>query len=383
MNYNHPRKGGSAVTVRVACAIVFLAFTYLWLRYFQADVMAVAQHVLSGGKTHFNYTIGPLLITALLMLVQVFVDRLIRLRTTAHALTYVPSMLLLSLGSTVNVDAGRVYSWQGWWWGVPLVLVVWAVCVWAFRQIQPLKSQQSVGLFSRPMWHNLLLMALMMLMVAAVSNTDAVFHYRAHAEASLLRGDFDEALRTGERSHESDPSLTMLRVYALSRRGQLGEHLFNYPVSGTSDDLLPGSGQGQLLLYPADSIYRHLGARPVGTMSAIRFMDVLEQSGKATRAVADYRLCALLVDRRLDDFVSQLLRYYPLNDSLPRHYREALVLYAHQRSQPVVVYRDNVIETDYDDMQQLERTYADATERKGKVMEKYAGCYWYYYKYRQ
>ena len=50
--------------MRVMCAILFLCFSFLYLYEYQADVLAVAQHVLSDGQTHYNRTIGAVLITA-------------------------------------------------------------------------------------------------------------------------------------------------------------------------------------------------------------------------------------------------------------------------------------------------------------------------------
>jgi len=376
MNFNHPNKGGSAMLVRSVCAIAFLLFTFLWLYWFQADVLAVAQHVLSGGRTTYNRLTGALIITAVLMVLQLLVVQIAPLRRSLHWLTYLPSFLLLAVISDITVDCR--FPLASRWWLLLLLLAVWGVVTWVFSRLEPL-AKSAVNI--RRLWHNLLGLACMMLAVALLANTDIVFHFRAHAETSLKSGDVDEALRVGEESGETDGSLTMLRAYALSLKGQLGERLFRYPIVGTSDNLLPMSGESQLLMYPADSLYRHLGARPVGQMTALRYFELLENKGKATKAVADYRLCAMLIDRKLDDFASSVTRYYQLNDSLPRHYREALVLYRHQRSHPVVVYHDAVTDTDYNDLQELESQYANFTERKGKVLEKYEGSYWYYYEY--
>jgi hypothetical protein len=53
------------------------------------------------------------------------------------------------------------------------------------------------------------------------------------------------------------------------------------------------------------------------------------------------------------------------------------------RTRPRVVYHNAVMDEDYDNFQELERDYKDATERKGKVEEKYRKTYWYYYKYEK
>jgi hypothetical protein len=177
----------------------------------------------------------------------------------------------------------------------------------------------------------------------------------------------------------------MLRAYALSLDGQLGDRLFQYAVAGRGADLVPSTAdsRSRLLRYPQDSLYRHLGAIPRSGQSTARYLQALERSGQATAAVRDYVLCSLLVDRDLDGFVGAITRYYDVADSLPlpRHYREALTLYRHLRSQPRLVYRHAVTEEDYRNLQELEAKFSDPRERKIRVLEKYFGSYFYYYEY--
>ena len=51
--------------MKIACAILFLIFTFCFLYYYQADILTVEQHVLSHGQTHYDRTIGAVLITLL------------------------------------------------------------------------------------------------------------------------------------------------------------------------------------------------------------------------------------------------------------------------------------------------------------------------------
>lgn len=380
MNFNHPDKGGSTIVVKTMCAIVFIAFSILWLYAFQSDVLAVAQHVLSEGHTRYDRLVGALLITAVLYMLQLLAYYFTRLRKMFHALTYLPSMLVLALISDINSDIDRHFSLGAWWWVVPVVLLFWVALVIVARQIQTYERGAG-NFFSRRMWVNMLVMATMIVCVAAVGNTNAVFHFRAHAEVKLRDGLYEEALAVGNRSQESDASLMMLRIYALSRSGRLGEHLFNYPIVGGSDAMLPFGNPSRTVLFPADSIFRYLGAIPKGQMTTRSYLSLLENKGKASPAVGDYMLAACLIDGDLDTFVRLLPKYYELDGKLPRHYREALTLYTHQRATPAVTWHDNVMEEDYADLQKLEATCPDATERKVRVAEKYEGSYWYYFEY--
>ena len=381
MNYNRASRNESTMTVRGMCALVFVLFSFLWLYFFQADVLYITQHALSGGQTQYNRLWGAVLITLVLCLLQAGIYGLVRLSKHTHALTWFPSMLLLGVLTSAGPDIDSNFTFGPWLWLFPLLIVLWGGSVWMAGNLESYDSSNASSLFSRRMWINMLTMALMMCGVAFCSNTNAVFHFRAHAEVALLHGDEDEALRVGLRSHETDGNLMMVRMYALSRQGLLGERLFDYPIVPSSDMMLPTTPATHLMIYPTDSLYRHLGAIPRHDMLPMAYLQLIIRSGQAKPAAIDYLLCGYLIDRDLDSFACEVSQHYAINDSLPRYYREALVLYTHQRNHPVVVYSDPVLDVDYKDFRKLETTYPSENERKGKVMERYTNSYWYYYNY--
>ena len=385
MNYNHRDKNSSTIAIHVMCAIVFSLFSFCWLYFFQADMLMMAQHVLSNGVTHYNPLIGACVITLLLYLLQKVLYRFLKLKKRSHALTYLPSILILALLSSIVPEGDSGISFSMSWWAILLILAVWGLMAFVARSTQDVESDVRFGLFSRPMWINLLFMSLMMMLVAWVGNTNAVFHYRMKVERCLIEGEAADALQAGKRSLESDKLLFMLRMYALARAHALGEHLFEYPITGKREDMLPTAKTSTgFMMYPVDSLYKFMGARPAGLMSPERYLQLLERRDTLpNQTVQDYLLCGYLIDRQIDQFAKEVGRYYHINDSLPKHYREALTLYTHMRTRPRVVYHNAVMDEDYDNFQELERDYKDATERKGKVEEKYRETYWYYYKYEK
>lgn len=373
----------------VVCAVVFFVFSFSWLYWFQGDMLAVAQHVLSGGQTHYEKTVGAVLITVILMIIQHVVYSFIRLSRRTHALTYFPSFLILTMLSCLGPGVSRNLSFGAWVWAAPLLLLLWGGGAWMSKQMPSFDSddKRPFAVFSRRLWVNMLLMVMMMLMVAVVGETKAVDHYRAHAETSLMDNDVDEALRVGRRSLETDVNLTMVRLYALSRKGLVGDSLFTYPVVGSSADMLPLTGShSRLLIYPADSMWQHFGERiPHRTMTVKAYLDSLAIDTTATRAYVDYRLAGMLIDRQLDSFVQTLPQYYQLvPDSLPRHYREALVLYGNSivdsLSQPFT-YSDSLTTEKWQAMKTLEGECATINERRQKMGEQFRTTYWYYFFY--
>ena len=383
MNRSRRDKNSSTLSIRLMCAIVFVVFSFCWLYFFQADMMMMTQHVLSHGMTRYHPLLGTVLITLVLWAIQFIVYALVPLTMRSHALTYLPSMLLLGMLSAV-VPVGADGIEMGFSWYVPiLILLVWWLLTRVGRLAQEVEYDKVISLFSQPMWINALIMSLLIIMVAWMGNSNAVMHYRMKMEHALLDGDFNKALKVGKKSLESDVDLTMLRMYALARKGTMGEHLFEYPVTANSSQMLPTDSLSVLMMYPADSLYQFLGARPAKRMEPMRYLQLLERRDSVLNpAVADYQLCGYLIDRQLDKFASAIGRYYTINDSLPRHYREALTLYTHLKTRPVVVYHQTVMDVDYNNLQELEKKYPLASERKGKVEEQYRGTYWYYYKYQ-
>lgn len=189
----------------------------------------------------------------------------------------------------------------------------------------------------RRVWQYALSVAVLMFIIGMAIDTTDVKRYASRMERLMAKGEYQKALEVGEQSDKTDRRLMQLRIEALAHEHQLGDRLFAYPIKGAS--------------------------------------------GKMAQKGGDYELCAYLIDRQLDQFVEALPRYYQVDQSLPRYYREALVQYCHLRSNPRIIYHDNVLDTDYQDMQQLEREYPDRKARQVAVFRQYEGTYWYYYEY--
>ena len=98
------------------------------------------------------------------------------------------------------------------------------------------------------------------------------------------------------------------------------------------------------------------------------------------RLSKEYELCALLLDKKLDEFVRKLVKYHELT-KLPTHYKEALLLYCHLRTHPIVEFHDNVMDADFADYQSMERKYSNPVERQSVLRDTYSNTYWYYYDY--
>jgi hypothetical protein len=158
MNYNHPARNDSTMTIAVVCAFIFVVFSFLWLYFFQSDLLAAFQHVLSAGQTSYNHTVGAVIITLVLWLLQMGVCSVLKLKRYAYALTFFPSMLLLAVLTSAGQDTGFSIRFGVWLWLFPLLLLGWYVLVRIVRNVQNMWLRIPTGLFSRCSWANMMQM---------------------------------------------------------------------------------------------------------------------------------------------------------------------------------------------------------------------------------
>ncbi|MBQ9637071.1 MAG: hypothetical protein IJV36_04125 [Prevotella sp.] len=349
--------------MRVICAALFLAFTFAFLYFYQADVMTATQHLLSGGKTQYDRTIGAVLITATLYVLHLAVLALTRLTRRGHALTYFPSLLALAVLTGIRIHADGTYDFRPWHVAAPVLLLVFVgVTIAVMRWQQFDRRLRSAPITPASLWHNLLALALMFLFTGLASNHDDVLHFRLRAENCMLRRDYEGALRAGVKSLETDSSLTMLRIHALARSGQLGSRLFHYPLVGGSEAMMPDDQHLRTVFFPKYRLVRYPRQQ--------------------------FILCKHLLDRNLDAFATALSRDVAPGDSaalssLPKHYREALVVYARQRENPVLRLHDDVLDADFADFQKLAHDAEDTAAGHSRLRDVYGTTFWYYFYIRQ
>ena len=369
---------------RVVCTFVFSLFAFFYLYYYQADLLTVMQHVFSKGQTHYNHFIGAVLITFVLLLIQVGVVNLFRKVKVAWALTFVPSSLCLATLTNVRTsETDGLLEFGCWVYVLPLALLLFFLLVWGSYASGLTQALEEVTRSNvRKLWCNLLVVLGSMLLVCFSGNSDKTYHARIHAEQCLINNDFNGALRTLKQCTSPDENTTMLTVYALSRKNALGEKLFEYQLRGGSAAMMPNGAGVKFEMLPDSTFYSYLGGWYLQRMSTMRYLDYQKRHHHMNRADVDYLLCGYLMDRNLDAFVANIGKYYVVNDSaaLPKHYKEALLLYTHLHSNPRIIYNNNVMNADFQDYQKLENSVA-VSQREVVLRDTYGNTYWYYYNF--
>ena len=376
MTYN--RITDSTTAERAVCAVVFCLFVFVFVYFYQTPTLAYAQHVLSKGATVYHRLPSALLVTVVLYLLQRLTLAATRLHGASHALTYLPSMLVLAFMTSVHAEDGGGLAMSAWVYAIPLILLLYFFIVKAAKLYLPASSTAYSFFSSRNLTVSLSIMSVMMISVLCLTNGNDLFNRQIKAERMLLDRDYaglaNEGCRGGRsflpdylapsafQPHvklETDTTLTLLRAIALDKCGGIADSLFCQPVVGNTASLMQLENVKPLIV-------------------SRKFL--------MRRKSQDYRLCAMLVGRELDRFANRMASLCNLsspkaNDSLPRHFREALVLYQHLRSVPVTQYQDSVLEADYTDMRDMLQECATEKERQYAMWKSYRNTYWYYYHY--
>ena len=238
-------------------------------------------------------------------------------------------------------------------------------------------------------------------------------------------GDYEDAIRVGEKSLNANLRLTNLRMYALSEQGLLADRLFDYPQYYGSEGLLCVSDTGRhLYRFDARDICQYLGVpcdsnihTTTDYFNSVVFRQQLvadslmgielarsnnpdslqgqidmhyEKLKTDKRRIDDYILCGLLLDRNIDGFKEKLDELYSKEyfsdsvvpvDSLPRAYREAMVMIYPEIGDTMMLEQYAT----YLDLKESEKdsTVSSNITRRKKIGENsprtFGNTYWWYY----
>ncbi len=360
----------------VVCGFLFSVFSIVYLYVFQPYVLEALHFSLAHGKTRYAPLASAITLTLVLALLQIVVCRLFRLKKIGEAVAYFPSFLILGALTDVGRSVYTSHCSSSWPWLLPLVLSVFAGLLFLFRRWQEPEPEDS-GMTVQ--WNGSLgVMLSFACMTVAIGNTDTGFHHELEMEYCLRQGDYARALRVGERVGAPTRTQTALRAFALSHTGRLGDRLFEFPQPYGSAGLFFPADSAVSLRFTNDSLYALLGARPAAGKNPVEFLRALcyEEQGKHT--ALDYYLSALLLDKRLEDFVQAVEDFCEAPDSLPRHYQEALAQYQATHARTPALLSDSTWLHRYAAYQSATENGGSLEERRKAARESFGTTYWWY-----
>ena len=372
----------TARIIAVASGLLFSAFSFTYLSVFQKDVMEALHYSLAQGKTVYAPWMSAVLITVVLLVLRWAVNALEGLKGPLKALSYFPSCLLLGVLTDVghNVYHGGGIS-DTWGWMLPLCLVLYGVLGWLLARAARLWLNPEMP----DIWvvnSNFMTLLMLCFMTIGIGNTNVHFHHELQVEEALRKQDYGRALLVAEKTMDPSRNLTALRAYAMSRQGTMGEDLFRYPQLYGAAGLLMGTSDEKALRLNADSLSVYLGAKPALGEPALTFFRRIceEESGNYT--TLDYYLSALLLEKKLDEFVRAFDELYTVRDSIPYYYRQALFLDSKMHPSAVTDSADVALEELWGKYLQKQQELSGQRGEANYMRREFGDTYWWYYQYK-
>ena len=372
----------TARIIAVASGLLFSAFSFTYLSVFQKDVMEALHYSLAQGKTVYAPWMSAVLITVVLLVLRWAVNALVGLKGPLKALSYSPSCLLLGVLTDVghNVYHGGGIS-DTWGWMLPLCLVLYGVLGWLLARAARLWLNPEMP----DIWvvnSNFMTLLMLCFMTIGIGNTNVHFHHELQVEEALRKQDYGRALQVAEKTMDPSRNLTALRAYAMSRQGTMGEDLFRYPQLYGAAGLLMGTSDEKALRLNADSLSVYLGAKPALGEPALTFFRRIceEESGNYT--TLDYYLSALLLEKKLDEFVRAFDELYTVRDSIPYYYRQALFLDSKMHPSAVTDSADVALEELWGKYLQKQQELSGQRGEANYMRREFGDTYWWYYQYK-
>lgn len=362
--------------IRVICAVLFVVFSFLYIYLFQGEQLALVQDHLAQGKTSNNTFVTALLITLLLMVLQVLLNRVGKLHGRYEAFSYLPSCALLAL--ITKVDSVYSYSLVQWVVTLMIVVVVYVFVVWL--EHNTLESRETK--FLHRLIPNLGVMTALFVFTGWYGNNAPANSLELASWKYIHSGEYDKVLEVGKKSNDCNADLTALRNLALAKTGQLGTKLFAYPQPYGSDGLMMNRYNVQTPSYGAKEYYNALGASPYGGENAEEFYKRMMVNTDSV-IYRDMYLSALLLDKNLTTFVAETTKNGEIESlvNAPKHYQEAYMIYNEQNPfSPVHVDGNESVTQRYHEYLALCEANADNPIVMKNLCKRHFGdTYWYYY----
>lgn len=383
MKYKNPIIKEIALKIPILCGLLFAVYCFVFLYRSQSYVQAVAQRMASPDADTFNPLFSASFCTILLLLTGILLQRAMRwlpLRLLALP-WFIPFMIFALLSRWHYPELGDVQLPCGWGFYF-FIILVYFVLLFISRIYEDSSSENKS--FSAYTWPNLLLMLFFMASATRISNTDRILYQTLQSNRCLQTRDYDGILDMCKAKMEMSHSQAAMLALALDKTGQMGDHLFHYTHPWGSDGLLPLPGDSVLQVNTSKLQGHNLGYIRGEHLTTVEFLEITEDMPNIKSTAQDYQLCGYLLDRRLDKFMRLLLSHTDsLTTDLPMHYREAIQLYQHTRTNPITHFQDAAVEENLMDFLRTKNNGADERQRKLMCREMYADTYWYYYFWSQ
>jgi len=96
----------------------------------------------------------------------------------------------------------------------------------------------------------------------------------------------------------------------------------------------------------------------------------------------DYYLSALLLERKLEEFVKAFHELYTVKDTVPRYYQQALFLYGKMHPSSATEEQDEALEEQWKTYEEFKAGLVGTVGEGNRMRRQFGDTYWWYYQYR-
>ena len=368
--------------VALFCATLFALFSFLFVAVYQSPLLEALYDHVATGKLDYNGYLVAAVISPLLTLLALWLNRIAKFQREWTAMAYMPSALLLAFITDIDRSL-YVGGWSSTSWIVifSVAMFVYAALAFVLQRVLFEKIKNLAMSTNRMIWRNLILFVIMFCLAGTLSNGEENFKREALVASRYKGGDAEGALAVGYKSLDASRELTAMRAYILAKENSLGERLFEYPQLYGAEGLLPFAQQTSPL--SPDSVATLLGDTIKENENTLGYLRRLAYADTLALAARDYYLSALLLEKEVIEFEAELTRMCGSYraDSLPKHYREALLLLKEFSSEYRLNLEDSVLNSKFRSLREVESKYDDALMRNNYVRKAFGRTYWWYFLY--
>lgn len=368
--------------VATVCATIFACFSFFFVAIYQSPLIELVYNKYATGKLNYDNYIVAGIITVVLILLALWLNKFTKFQREWTATAYLPSALLLAFFTDIDSSLYTGTSNFSPWIITSLVVItIYLFMAFVLKRVLFEKIKNPAFTASRIIWRNLVLLVLIFCMTGTLSNGEENFKREALLSSLYKKGDVVGAMNVGKLSLHASPELTSHRAYILAKENLLGEHLFEYPQLYGASALVPQKHQTSPLV--PDSVFILLGVEPLEEEKSMAVVKRAFEADTTNIHAREYYLSALLLEKRLPEFVHLIKNFYPDYKNLPKHYCEALLLYAHIEVDNEMLAHLNYPEIveKYFDFVSEEQKHDDKFIRGNHIRREYGDTYWWYYLY--
>ena len=224
--------------VRWLCGILFAAFAFCWLYFFQRELLQAENRFLFSDDSGlriwmFNHHfLVSLALTAIALLLAIPGRLMLRFKKGLYACNYMLSAAFL--GVITGYDGESVFGQDLTVWIVSgaFMFVLFLIC-----KIVASVPKSEYNDRPRTLAGNLLILSLLFCITAYLGNTQENLHRRLRMEQMFEDGRYEQLLNYGRFEEESDATIDLLRaksllaLEAIPNGSAIGNSLFKYSIS--------------------------------------------------------------------------------------------------------------------------------------------------------